>query len=117
MPDPIKYGIFGEDDSDFLALKEIVWKLKGDRSLTIRGGGFGGKGKLLSHAAAPLKSLYDGGFRKFIICHDADGPDPGPIAKVVEERVIKPSGVPPPHCIVVPVQEFEAWVLADVESA
>jgi hypothetical protein len=114
------YGIFGEDQTDVDTLKEIVWKLKGeDRSLTIRGQGFRGCGNLLKSCSGPLRQLYDKGFRRFIICVDADGREPEAVRQEVENRVIKPAGLGDDalRFIAVPVQMIEAWILADIESA
>ena len=32
------------------------------------------------------------------------------------ERIITPSGITHHYCIIVPVQEIEAWILADIEA-
>jgi hypothetical protein len=54
---------------------------------------------------------------RFIVCHDADGPDPNPKHELVRQKVVKPSGIDQGCCIIVPVQELEAWILADIECA
>jgi hypothetical protein len=48
-----------------------------------------------------------------VICHDADGPDPRAASRLLRENVVArlPRGTA--HCLVVPVQEIEAWFLAD----
>lgn len=111
------YGIFGEDPSDYKTLREIVRKLTGDPSLRVEGKGFGGCDKLLDACAERLKFLHGIGFRRFIICHDADGRKPDDVKAEVVERVIKTSGVETGCFVAVPVQEIEAWILADIESA
>lgn len=114
------YGIFGENRSDFETLKEIVRKLKGgDRSLPIRGEGFGGSGNLLKAGSRALRLYYESGFRRFIICTDADGRDPEEVRRDVENRVVKPAGLGADALpfVAVPVQMIEAWILADIESA
>lgn len=113
------YGIFGEDETDFLTLRAIVRKLKNDQTIPIRGGGFRGCGRLLKSCSIPLGLLYEAGCRQFIICHDADCNDPRDVRRKVEEQVIKPAalGLDALHFVAVPVQMIEAWILADVESA
>jgi hypothetical protein len=112
------YGIFGEDRSDFETLKEIVWKLKADKSLKIKGMGFGGCGNLIKACWKPLKLLHSQGFQRFIVCHDADDRNPDEVRRLIDERVIKPAGLGPDsdHIIAVPVRAIEAWILADVEA-
>lgn len=114
------YGIFGEDQTDFLTLKEIVWELKKkDYSLPIRGQGFGGCGNLLKSCSRSMKLLYEVGCRRFIICVDADGRKPDDMRREVDAFVIKPAGLGADavRFVAVPVQMVEAWILADLESA
>lgn len=114
-----RFGILGEDESDFQTLREVIWCLRADRSLTIRGGGLGGKGGLLNDGARALRLLLGRGFDRFVICQDADSDDPAAIAAIrraIDERILRPAGAPPRSCIVVPVQAIEAWILADLES-
>ena len=112
------YGILGEDNSDVAMLKVLVRRLANDKSLPVKGKGYGGAGEMLRKGAKQLdlfKALYS--CERFIVCHDADGPDPGPKKILVDERIVKPSGVANACCILVPVQELEAWILADIECA
>jgi hypothetical protein len=55
--------------------------------------------------------------QRFIICYDADGPDPEPKRAEARKLIVKPSGFTDDCCVVVPVQELEAWILADIECA
>jgi hypothetical protein len=58
------------------------------------------------------------GCKRFIICYDADGPDPRVRQQEVLSRIINPSGLSRSDCLaLVPVQEIEAWILADVHQA
>ena len=112
------YGILGEDDSDVATLRTLVRRLAQDESLPIRGKGYGGSGEMLRKGSKQLdlfKRLYS--CERFIVCHDADGPDPEPKRTLITERIVKPSGITDACCILVPVQELEAWILADIECA
>ena len=112
------YGILGEDDSDVATLKVLVRRLAKDESLRIKGKGYSGAGELLRKGAKQLnllKVLHS--CKRFIVCHDADGPDPEPKHALVNERIVKCSEVSDACCILIPVQELEAWILADIESA
>ena len=111
------YGILGENESDVATLKILVRRLAGDESLRIKVKGYGGAAEMLRKGARELRSLQSAGCLRFIVCHDADGPDPAPKRRLVTERIVNPSGVGKNCCIVVPVQELEAWILADIECA
>lgn len=111
------YGILGEDSSDVATLKVLVRRLADDESLPIKGIYYGGCARMLSKGARQLRLFQNLGYTHFIICHDADGSDPEPNREQVRTRIIKPSGIRTDFCIVVPVQELEAWILADIECA
>jgi hypothetical protein len=111
------YGILGEDSSDVATLKVFVRRLAANESLPIKGKGYGGCGEMLRKGARQLRDFQERGCTRFIVCHDADGPDPTPKRELVRDHIIKPSGICRDYCIVVPVQELEAWILADIESA
>jgi hypothetical protein len=111
------YGILGEHDSDANTLKVLVRKLVGNDSLTVKAKGYGGCGKLLKDGARDLRLFKELMLTRFIVCHDADGPDPNENRDLVMERIVRPSGLAQDCCIVIPVQELEAWILADIECA
>jgi hypothetical protein len=111
------YGILGEDNSDVATLKVLVRRLAQDKSLSIRGKGYDGAGDLIRKGAEQLGLFRLLGCKRFIVFHDADGPNPEPKRKLVDEQVVQPSGVGDACCIVVPVQELEAWMLANIECA
>lgn len=111
------YGILGEDSSDVATLKVLVRRLAGDESLTIKVKGYSGCAQMLRKGARQLRLFQNLGCTRFVICHDADGPDPKPNRERVKSKIIKPSGISDDYCIVVPVQELEAWILADIECA
>ena len=111
------YAILGEDKSDAGTLKVLVRKLAGDDRLPVRAKGYGGSGELLNKGAKDLGTFKRLGVTRFIVCHDADGPDPVSKRSLVIQRIVRPSGLGEECCIVIPVQELEAWILADIECA
>jgi hypothetical protein len=110
------YGILGEDDSDVETLKVLVQRIIKDRRLKIITKGFGCCGDMLNKGKRELISMKGLGCKKFIICHDSDENEPVEVRKKVHEMIVKPSGLAGPFCIVVPVREIEAWILADIGS-
>ncbi len=84
--------------------------------LAVKSKGFGGCGELCRKAWSRIQNFADQGATHFIFCHDSDGNDPLEIQGKVEAAIKKKMVLNYPHCIVVPVQEIEAWVIADEEA-
>lgn len=111
------YGIIGEDRSDVATLKVLVKRLADNPRLTVKTKGYSGSGEMLRKGATQIALFQSQRLERFIVCHDADGPDPEPNRERVWQRIVRPSGLTDECCVVVPVQELEAWILADIECA
>ena len=109
------YGVIGEGESDAQMLKVLIRRISNNKSLAVLAIDFGGCGDILRKGAAQLRSFANTGCSKFVVCHDADGPDPQPKRRLVLERVVVPSKCEN-CCILIPVQEIEAWILADIDN-
>jgi hypothetical protein len=65
-------------------------------------------------AVAALKRLQ---CDRFIVCRDADGTSSRTIEDEIRAKVVRVAGLTDStSCIVVPIQEFEAWILADLDA-
>ena len=109
------YGIIGEDDSDTQTLKVLVKRIADNPSLRVKTKSYNGCSKMLRKGAKDLKAFKDLNVTHFVVCHDADGSDPEPKRDLVMNKIVRPSGLDDECCIVIPVQELEAWILADIE--
>jgi len=109
-------AILGEDRSDANTLKTIIRRLLNNDRATIKSKGFSGCGELCRKAASVIRLFARQGASRFVICHDADGPDPQPVREKVHRKIVAPSGIKESCCILVPVQELEAWIIADVAA-
>ncbi len=110
------YGILGEEDSDAQSLKVLVRGLANQANMSILARGFSGCGDLLNKGSRQLRAFADQGCDRFVVCHDADGADPSEKHNEIMQRVIAPSRIATSYCVVIPVQELEAWILADIEA-
>lgn len=109
------FAIIGEDDSDVNTVTVLVRRLKKNMHLPIKKKGYSGCAELLRKGAKQLKAYAEVGAKRFIIVHDADGPHTSEVEQKVRDRIIKPCGLS--GCMaVIPVQELEAWILADVPA-
>jgi energy-coupling factor transporter ATP-binding protein EcfA2 len=96
-------------------LKVLIRRIHDDQSLRVLAKDYSGCGEILKRGANQLQSFANQGCTKFIVCHDADGPDPLRKHREIESRVVRPSGCEQ-CCIVIPVHEIEAWILADIDN-
>ena len=107
------FAVLGEHRSDAETLVVIIKRLLGDDRASILRKGFNGCGELCRKGASHIRQFGDRGATHFVVCHDADGPDPAPVLSKVREMIVDPAHVAATCCIVVPVQELEAWIIAD----
>ena len=115
------YVVIAEAVSDIDCLKILIRRLANNKSISIEGKGYGSCGDMLNKGAALLKSYCkQKEFRKFIVCYDRD--NEGSSQKRYEQvisKIITPSGIKKPEnliCILIPTEEIEAWILADVQA-
>lgn len=109
-------GILGEDDSDALTLKCLVKRLLRNERASIKPKGFGSQGELLKKGANHIATMRNLGCTHFVVCADADGHNPAPIREKLFAKIIQTAGLSNEACCVVPVQEIEAWILADLRA-
>ena len=127
----MKYAILGEDVSDACTVRALVRRLiernassmekstaKKARKPSFKPKGYDGWAHLRRKAARDLRQLSRMGWQRFIVCVDCDGPDSEPRRIELQREVIAKSGLAAADCcLVIPIQELEAWLLADIEEA
>src|SRR4051794_3538943 len=109
----VMIAVLAEDRTDAESLAAIVKLILGNPKATVFKKGFSGGGELCRKGASFVRTIADQGASRFVLCHDADGPDPQPARLKVRTAVVDQSEHGPSCCIVVPVQELEAWFIAD----
>jgi hypothetical protein len=107
-------AVLAEAKSDFRTLVNLLRAVKRDSKLPVKGKGYRNRGELLTKGAGDLGKLSALGCTRAIICTDADGADPRPAYSEVHRRVVNACLVKISSCIVIPVQELEAWIVADM---
>ena len=110
----IKLAVLVEGKSDAEALVVRLKLIRGDQNLSVLSQEFGGQGHLCNKAGASINRFAQLGVTHFIICHDSDGKDPAEIRRKVQSSVgAKIDLKRVTHKIIVPVEELEAWIIAD----
>lgn len=107
------FAIMAEDDSDAECLAAIVRKHYNNQSLSIRRKGYDGAGALCSKGKRDILAWKRSGIRKFIVCHDADSHEHMLVEDKILREIVRPANAVADCCIVVPVEEIEAWMIAD----
>lgn len=113
------YGVIGEDQSDVETLKVLIRRLANNEKLPVQTKGYSGCGEMLRKGARQLKLFADRGADRFVVCYDADRQNPERRRQEAADKVwrkARDEGVDGACCIVVPIQELEAWILADLSS-
>lgn len=113
------YSVLAEDKNDVECLKVLIKRLKNNDSEKIKGKGFKCCGNMLNQAKRELKVHEQLGCNRFIICYDRDKESRQKRYNEVTAKIIKPAGIYKSKnkiCILIPTEEIEAWILADIAS-
>jgi hypothetical protein len=110
------YGVIGEDKSDVETLAVLIQRLADSVRVSIKKKGFCGSPQMLRKGSKQLRLFLELGCDRFVVCYDADRQNPRTRYQKVVDKVVKPSGLSHLVCILIPVQELEAWILADVSA-
>lgn len=107
------FAILAEDDSDAEALANLIKRHFNNERLPIKKKGYGGSGGLCAKGARDIRAWLAQGIARFVICHDADSNPPADVREKVLKAVVRPSMAQERCCVTIPVQEIEAWLIAD----
>jgi hypothetical protein len=111
------FGVIGEDRSDVSTLKVLIRRLADDESLSVRGRGYEGASQMLRKGGKQLEMFANTyNCRRFIICYDSDSAAPADRYEEVKEKILRKCAAPGSYSIIVPVQELESWILADIQA-
>lgn len=112
-----RYAVLGEDRSDAEVIQILIRRIAGNDKLSVHPKGYDGCGQLLRKGARDLDEFLSQGYERFVIAYDADSDDPVARHERARAEILARSRVPSHACcIVVPVQELEAWLLADIAA-
>lgn len=108
---PNKIGIIAEDSSDVSVIYVILGKYLSSNDFSVKKFVGNGCGKLRNKCGAWANMLVKSGCEHILIFHDRDRNEEKAIREVLESKVCKEEF--PNSIIVIPVEELEAWLLAD----
>lgn len=107
------FAILAEDESDADALAQLVKRYFNNNQLSVKKKGYDGCGGLCRKGARDIKSWMAQGISRFVICHDADFNSSATIREKVLKSVVRPAAAQQNCCVAIPIQEIEAWLIAD----
>jgi len=110
------YAILGEDNSDVEMLSTLVKRIAKQHNITIKKMGYGGCAELLLKGAKQIRAYSKIGCTRFIICYDSDRALPHVRHAEIVEKIIAKSDIKAEFCALVPIQEIESWILADLNA-
>ena len=106
-----KVGLIAEDNSDIEVVIEILAKYMKKCDFSTKKFVGQGCGKLKQKCQSWAENLLEQGCDHVLIFHDLDGNDEKQLRLLIEKKVSKKKF--PNSCIVIPIQELEAWLLSD----
>jgi hypothetical protein len=110
------YGLIGEDKSDVDTLKILIRRIANNDTVSIKAKGYSSCGEMLKKGARQLHLFKALGCKKFIICYDSDRDCPKKRKQEIVDKVISKVGFKGVFCALVPIQEIESWILADLKA-
>lgn len=111
------YAILAEDPSDLKVLAILIRRIAKDDSIRITGKGYQGAPEMLKQGAKQLK-VYQANekIQRYVICYDSDGKNAEARRQELISKIVKPANIKHPVCALVPIQEIEAWIMADMKA-
>jgi len=110
------FAVLAEDDSDAEVLYHIIKQYYNDERLTVKTKGYQGGPGLCKDGARDIDVWLNRGIKFFVVCHDADTKNPHEVREEVARKVLKSANARSCSCVIVPVQEIEAWLIADEQA-
>lgn len=110
----IKIGLIAEDRSDVQVIEEILKKFIDERNFSLKPFVGKGCGKLKNKCGAWFDTLIKKGCEHIFIFHDLDRNDELDLRKEIEGKIANEYFTN--RLVVVPREELEAWLLADLAA-
>ena len=109
----LKIGVIAEETNDIEVLYEYTLKLVAENSFSFNRFVGHGCGALRRKCRAWADNLAKRGCSHIVVIHDSDGGDEKKIRMDLERKLKGVSGL---SVVLIPVEEVEAWLLADPEA-
>lgn len=108
---PLRVGIIAEDNSDVDAAKILIRRIADKNNIGVKRFVGKGCGRIKRKCSSWARTLKSKGCKYLILIHDLDRNDLRALTTNLE-AAISPSPITP-YLICIPVEEMEAWWLAD----
>ncbi|NTW45892.1 MAG: DUF4276 family protein [Candidatus Moranbacteria bacterium] len=106
-----RVGIIAEDRSDIECVRALIFRITNDNKIGVDGMAKNGCTMLVRKCGHWAVNLHEKGCNLLIVIHDSDGKDPRAIHNRIELALHACPIVK--KIITIPVEEIEAWLLAD----
>lgn len=110
----ISIGVIAEDDSDVDVIREVISKYINEDSYCLRRHCGKGCGRILGKCRGWAENLRRQGCRFLIVVRDLDRKDQAKLRSDIES--ILSTKIIDEFAVVIPIQEIEAWLLADHDA-
>jgi len=107
-------GVIAEDFSDVDTIKQLVFKITGNSTLTIKRKADKGCGKIINKGNVWSKDLKNRGCSLLVVVHDLDNNNLEELKEKIR-KAIEPSPIKN-FLICIPIKEIEAWLLCDEDA-
>lgn len=110
----MKLGVIAEDKSDVEVVSAILEKYAPKNDFVVKKFVGNGCGRLRNKCRTWTETLLKGGCAHVLIFHDLDRNEEAKLFKALRDKV--PVREFPNSLIVIPIEEMEAWLLADEDA-